>query len=125
MATQSIVQIHSPSTPSPHLVAIASHKPLGSAETQARLLRAAGAPAGSAVARLTWTRAGEVCGVGLELRPADALAAGGELAELFQACLFSGEALRLGAAGVGVGSFHDPKIRACHHVRLASKSVRG
>ena len=38
---------------------------------------------------------------------------------------FLGEALRLGAAGVGVGSFHDPKIRACHHVRLASKSVRG
>ena len=63
MATQSIVQIHSASTPSPHLVAIAADKPLGSAETQARLLSAASAAPGSTVAKLTWTRGVEPCGV--------------------------------------------------------------
>ena len=112
MDPQAVLKIHSKATAQVELVAIDSHKTLGSAETQARLLRAAGAPAGSAVARLAWTRAGEVCGVGLELRPADALAAGGELAELFQACYFSGEALRVAAAGMGVGSFYDAKIHA-------------
>ena len=90
MDPQAVLKIHSKATAQVELVAIASQKALGSAETQARLLRAAGAPGGSAVARLTWTRAGEVCGVGLELRPADALAAGGELAELFQARCFLG-----------------------------------
>ena len=79
MDTQAIVKVNSKVPPLVKLVAVASHKTLGSAETQSRLLSAASAPSGSTVAMLTWTPgAGEdTCGVDLQLRPVDALAAGG------------------------------------------------
>ena len=85
MDTQAIVKVNSKVPPLVKLVAVASHKTLGSAETQSRLLSAAAAPSGSTVAMLTWTPgAGEdTCGVDLQLRPVDALAAGGALGLLF------------------------------------------
>ena len=75
MDTQAIVKVNSKVPPLVKLVAVASHKTLGSAETQSRLLSAASAPSASTVAMLTWTPgAGEdTCGVDLQLRPVDAL----------------------------------------------------